>query len=1075
VIMAIILSLSVSGDLAIPRAEHPRPDFGRTQWQTLNGTWQFCFDPKDEGLSERWYEPNGGPYDRTILVPFPWESKLSGIERPDYDGVAWYRREFTLPKSWEGRRAHLCFGAVDWHATVWVNGKLVGTHEGGYSEFRFDVTDYLRSGHLNRLVVRVYDVTDTSTPIGKQIPSWYTSTSGIWQPVWLETTGPAWLSTLRMTPLADDKHAPTGVMQLDMRFGGDASRVTSVVVESKDKAFAPVTMPAKDGSATGELRVPSPRLWTPEQPNLYAVRIRLRDADGKDLDVVHTYFGVRTIAWERAPGKDYSQILLNGKPVFTNGALDQSFNPEGIYTAPSDTFMRRDIELAKAAGFNMLRIHIKAEEPRRLYWADKLGILIQADIPCFYEVTEAARRRFEQGMREQIERDYNHPSIYGWTVFNEEWGIWNLTRQTREHRVDWVERMFHLAKELDPTRLIQDNTGWSHLVTDLNSYHWYGRDVDGFRRHYQNVNDREIRAGSGWNYIADRKQRGEPFINNEYGYVSAGDGDGDWTWGTLAVTNAMRGHDRMCGLTYTELTDIEWEHNGVYNYDRSPKETGFEAWCPGMRVRDLFANDFVVLDVPAIKDVAPGENVSVPVALSHFSHRSLVGATIEWEATVLDSEGASSSVAKGVQAVTGGVQGSLTPQDDIRFGAPYRSGILTLATKLVTSDGVSLHRNYTQWLVGDPASLPRIQSEGGHSVTLRFRPEDWAQSEFSRSDSPDPPIADKHYGLGAGTLRYEIAVPKGLPIEKLESLRFVCEVASKAGREKVDWPERVNPQDYPQTDGTKYPSKVEVRINGVHLTTWQLPDDPADARGVLSHRAGVERGSYGYLMAARADARKLTEIRRLARESGKIEIELHVPEAVAGGVAVYGAKMGRYPMDPSLHLVFRDPIAPAVSDQSVATNRYVDRFRILSPSAPEGGAVWRYTTAKPADGWSEVRFDDAEWSEGRSGFGTRGTPGAVIGTVWDGAGIWLRRTFEHSGPMPEAVYLHVHHDEDCIVFLNGVKVFEGAGFLTAYRRVKLAPEAAAALREGRNLLAVTCRQTGGGQFIDVGLSAVVGR
>lgn len=1074
-VMAILLALTTTADAAVPRPEHPRPDFGRTQWQTLNGNWQFCFDPKDEGSRDQWYEPGRGPYDRVILVPFPWESKLSGIERPDYDGVAWYRREFTTPKSWKGRRTHLCFGAVDWHATVWVNGKQVGTHEGGYSEFRFDVTDCLRFDRANMLVVRVYDVTDPSTPIGKQIPSWYTSTSGIWQPVWLETTGPAWLSTLRLTPLADDKHAPTGIVHLAMRFGGDVSRAASVVIESKDKAFAPLSLQARDGGATGELRVASPRLWSPDQPNLYAVRIRLRDAGGKDLDVVHTYFGIRTIAWEKVPGKDFSRILLNGRPVFTNGALDQSFNPEGIYTAPTDTFMRRDIELAKAAGFNMLRIHIKAEEPRRLYWADKLGILIQADIPCFYEVTEAARARFERGMREQIERDYNHPCIYGWTVFNEEWGIWNLTRESREHRVDWVEKMFHLAKELDPTRLIQDNTGWSHLITDLNSYHWYGRDVDGFRRHYQGVNAREIREGSGWNYIAERRQRGEPFINNEYGYVSAGDGDGDWTWGTLAVTNAMRGLDRMCGLTYTELTDIEWEHNGVYNYDRSPKEMGFEAWCPGMRVRDLFADDFIVLDVPAIKHLAPGQNVSVPVVLSHFSQRSLVGAKLEWEATILDSEGTSSSVAKGVQAVTGGAQGSLIPQGDIRFDGPRRTGILTLATKLVSAEGTALHRNYTQWLVGDPASLPRMQADGGRSVTLRFRPEDWARSEFSRSGSPDPPVASKHYGLGAGTLHYVIAVPKSLPIQNLESLRFVCEVASKAGREKVDWPERVNPQDYPQTDGTKHPSAVDVRINGVHVTTWQLPDDPADARGALSHWAGVERGSYGYLMEARADARALSEIRRLAVETGRIEIELHVPEAVAGGVAVYGAKMGRYPMDPSLYLVFRDPVGPAVSDDPVAADRYVDRILSLSPSAPEGGAVWRYTTMRPTDGWQEVGFDDAAWPEGRSGFGTRGTPGAIVGTVWDGPSIWIRRTFEYSGPMPEVVYLHVHHDEDCTVYLNGLEVFEGTGFLTGYRWVKLPPEAVAALRQGPNLLAATCRQTGGGQFIDVGLSAVARR
>ena len=226
--MASILTLcgNASGAEFVPRPEHPRPDFERTQWLNLNGVWEFAFDPNDVGIKENWFAPNAQPFPLHIVVPFPWESKLSGIGRTDYKGTAWYRRNFTIPKEWQGKRIWLCFGAVDWHAIVWVNGEKVGEHEGGYSEFRFDVTDKVRFDVPNLLVVRVVDFTDHETPIGKQVQWWYTSTGGIWQTVWLEATGQVCVKKFRIIPIADKRHVPTGEMRFEIWLDWDGGRGT---------------------------------------------------------------------------------------------------------------------------------------------------------------------------------------------------------------------------------------------------------------------------------------------------------------------------------------------------------------------------------------------------------------------------------------------------------------------------------------------------------------------------------------------------------------------------------------------------------------------------------------------------------------------------------------------------------------------------------------------------------------------------------------------------------------------------------------------------------------------------------
>ncbi|MCS7273370.1 MAG: hypothetical protein NZ550_04385 [Fimbriimonadales bacterium] len=899
-IALLVAGMAIVAQLAF--SQHPRPDFERTLWQSLNGTWEFQFDPQNIGIQQNW-QSLPKPYERTIRVPFAWESKLSGIGDTMFKGVAWYRREFSLPEKWRGKRIWLCFGAVDHHATVWINGERVGEHEGGYSEFRFDITPYVRFDRPNTVVVRVEDHTDRSTPLGKQTPEWYTSVSGIWQSVWLEATGAAAIQRFRIIPLANEAGVPTGVIEFIVEIDrAQQHEPLQLELRSRNRLFPTRRFGILEGetSKTFRLVLENPRLWTPENPHLYPFELRLLSKDGKRLqDAVRGYFGVRTVRWGTYKGSEFSYVLLNGKPIYLRGVLDQSYNPDGLYTAPDDAFLKRDILLAKQAGFNMLRIHIKADEPRKLYWADKLGILVQADIPCFYVPSERARTLFEKTLRDQILRDFNHPCIIAWTIFNEEWGIGALSPENRAHRVEWVLQMVRLARSLDPTRLVHDNSGWAHLETDLNSFHWYGRNVDLFRQQYQTVNRQEVGKDKTWNYIDGRRSRGEPFVNNEFGYVAAFDGDGDWSWGGLALLNTLRSLDKLVGYTYTELTDIEWEHNGVYNYDRSPKEYGFDFWAPGMSLRDLFAEDFLVLDVPAIKRATRGEVAQVPILFSHYSGRFAERPfTLFYRLDYIDALGNRhrGRVHRQVFARTPAYQ--LVPLTIAVVRLPNEPCLATLVVWAEDWERRRVHINYTQWLV-DIESLPKVEIKRGQ-VILRFAPTEYTVSEFSVQSKPDRPLQGKHWARGHGCVEYALTIPQGISIADIRRIRLRMEVGARAGREKVDWAQRIHPEDYPQTDGKKYPSRVLVEIAGERAATWELPDDPADARGVLSHWAGIERGSYGYLREAVLKMNPV--IRARIQQERKLTIRLIVPPDLPGGIAIYGATMGCYPLEPTVIL-----------------------------------------------------------------------------------------------------------------------------------------------------------------------------
>ncbi|WP_158633579.1 sugar-binding domain-containing protein [Tautonia sociabilis] len=1076
---------AASQDESIPRPEHPEPQAVRSDWANLNGSWEFRFDPDDAGLDSRWFEPEAEGFDREIIVPFAWESRLSGIGEVDSPEIGWYRRTFRVPDDWpEGRRVWLRFGAVDYRADVWVNGTKVAEHEGGYTPFEADVTDALADGDgENVLVVRAFDPTARNLPTGKQI-DWYTTVSGIWQTVWLEARPESYIAGFFIRTESLD---PARVA-IDVTVGGprpEGEWTVSLKPDDPTVEAASARVAAPSRSSEGELAsarieavVSQAKPWSPESPHLYDLAIELKDPAGNVIDSVRTYFGLRTIARGTFGDEPFERFLLNGKPVYIRGALDQSYNPDGLYTAPSDEFLRRDVASARVHGLNCLRIHIKTEEPRKLYWADKYGLLIMQDLPNTWEQDQTARDSWERTMREAVPRDRNHPSIWSWVAFNETWGLapfpWQSYKQATETH-QWVKAMVAAIRALDPTRLVEDNSPdkRDHVEgTDINSWHFYIDDDDRARAHIEEVVS-QTKPGSPFNYVPGQVQGTEPLMNSEYGNVSAGGGDRDISWGFRYLTTQLRKHNTIQGYIYTELTDIEWEHNGFLNYDRTPKVFGYDAFLPDMWVNELNQADFVGFDAPPAIVGRPGETVEVPVFISHYSDLDFEPA-LRWWVQGADDRGNERMVVAPESFPARWEPYGVTWQEPIRVTLPDYPFVGALILTLRDPQNRRFAANYVNLVVRSEDGAPRVSRKAAleREVTLRFDPEDYARSQWS--DPANAPEG-KVYGRGHGYFEYRIAVPQAVAQAKPESFNLLVEASAKAGRERVDWPDRVNAQDYPQTDARPFPSTLVVSINGEPLPAEPLEDDPADSRGVLSHLAGVEHGSHGALLEFGGE---LPEAARLAIAAGEpLVLRFEVPEDAehVGGLAIFGDSTGRYPIDPTLELVTAEPLPEDLGvDPSVpvAVDSAASRRQAVLPTGESGaGASWSYTTSDPGEGWASPDFDASSWASGRSGFGTEGTPGIAVHTRWDTPTIWLRTEVDLPGLSPDdQLTLRLFHDEGAQVIVNGRPIVSVDGYVTSYRDLLLSPEQRSAFRAGRNVIAVRCRQTGGGQGIDLGLS-----
>lgn len=577
--------LTEASKTQVPRSEYPRPEFLRKEWLSLNGEWDFSYDDEGVGEEEVWYLADAPAFTRTIQVPFAFQSKLSGIEDPSFHDVVWYRRTFEIPENWNGKRIVLHFGAVDYLAKVWVNGQLVATHEGGHTPFQADITPSLIQGS-NTIVLRAEDFSrDVTLPRGKQYwleqsaAIFYTRTTGIWQSVWIEPLSVVHLSKTRITPDIDRneirlrmflqgfKAADELKLSITVSYSGEVVAEDQYRVGNAEQLR---TIGLGDFTNHG-----LGLLWSPEHPNLYDIQFRLI-RKGEIIDEVAGYFGMRKVSIE--DGK----LCLNNRPYFQRLVLDQGYFPEGILTAPSDEALKRDVELAKEMGFNGVRKHQKTEDPRFLYWCDKLGLLVWSEAANAYEYSEAYVRRFTGEWQEIIERDYNHPSIVAWVPLNESWGVPNVQIDTRQQQHGLA--MYHLTKSLDAMRPVVYNDGWEHMTTDLVTIHDYESRQEVLEERYATVESAVTAMPAGRNiFVGGAAYQGQPILVSEFGGIafkksdwegwgySGAENEEDFLIKLKAVVDPMFTSPVIQGYCYTQLTDVEQEINGLLTYDRKPK------------------------------------------------------------------------------------------------------------------------------------------------------------------------------------------------------------------------------------------------------------------------------------------------------------------------------------------------------------------------------------------------------------------------------------------------------------------------------------------------------------------------
>lgn len=550
--------------MTIPRSEHPDPQFQRKDWLNLNGEWDFEFDFGNSGLRAGVLEKD--EWSRKINVPFCPESKLSGIEYTDFIAAVWYRKSVTVTEAQLEGRVLIHFGAVDYETYLYVNGEEAGYHKGGYTSFTFDITEFLTAGENIIAVNARDDVRDPLVPRGKQSELYnshgcdYTRTTGIWQTVWLEFVPKAYVKSFKLFP--DTVNATLGISAVVEGEGAFKAEAfyDGRLVGSFEKTAA--------GFVSGDIKLSETHLWEVGCGRLYDLKITFGG------DEISSYFGLRDIRID-----DY-KVLINGKSVFQRLVLDQGFYADGIYTAPSDEALEKDIRLSLAVGFNGARLHQKVFEPRFLYHCDRLGYIVWGEFGNWgldYSRDGALEAMLPQWC-ESVARDFNHPAIVGWCPFNETWD-----RDGRKQNDELLRIVYRVTKQLDETRPCIDTSGNFHVETDIFDVHDYEQKVEIFKGNY----DRLMTEGVLFEHFPDRQEYDgkKPAFVSEYGGIqwSLGSRGDAWGYGNApkseqefidrykGLTDALLDNERMFGFCYTQLYDIEQEQNGLYYYDRSPK------------------------------------------------------------------------------------------------------------------------------------------------------------------------------------------------------------------------------------------------------------------------------------------------------------------------------------------------------------------------------------------------------------------------------------------------------------------------------------------------------------------------
>ena len=591
--------LSISAFLlfaSVPRKEYPRPQFERTEWINLNGIWSYQIDPSGTGIERNFKESKG--FEGNILVPFSPESKLSGVGYTDFIEHLWYQRNIQIPAEWSEKKILLNFGGVYYESEIYVDGKFVDRHFGGSSSFSVDLTDFVKPGNQHSLVLYVKsDLRNRVQPVGKQSTHYssygcnYTRTTGIWQTVWMEAVHPEGLQSVQMIPDIDQQQ-----LIIRPRFYKELGGKLEVTLKDNGKVVSKETV-AANSLSTVILPVKKMKTWSPENPFLYDVELRVIDKAGNVVDEVKSYAGMRKVHIE---GK---KIYLNNQPYYQRLVLDQGFYPDGIWTAPSDEALKKDIQLSMEAGFNGARLHQKVFEERFYYWADKLGYLTWGEASSWgmdCNDIETARN-FITEWTEIVERDRNHPSILIWTPTNEE--FW----PDRVQYPRLMQDLYKLTKAIDPTRPFHGTSGGSHIATDIWTVHNYEQDPAKLKELL--YNDGKLMEAPKWEiqlmpknigfnglkytdqYTFPQYKHDMPYLIDEFGGIKWNPSqqmesaqNTSWGYGEPPhsleefyarleglVNTVLSLSDHVWGYCYTQLTDVEQEQNGIYYYDRSPK------------------------------------------------------------------------------------------------------------------------------------------------------------------------------------------------------------------------------------------------------------------------------------------------------------------------------------------------------------------------------------------------------------------------------------------------------------------------------------------------------------------------
>jgi beta-galactosidase/beta-glucuronidase len=566
---------------------YPRPQLRRAGWYSLNGRWEFSFDR--DGV---WRHPNDVLWSgQVIAVPFAPEARLSGIGDTGFFRACWYRLRCELPARDSTERWIIHFGAVDWTATIWVNGSYVGAHSGGYTPFSFDITDVVETASCEVVVCAGDDPADLAKPRGKQDwqlephSIWYPRTTGIWQTVWLEKVPATRIGRVAFTP-----NLARWEVGLDAWLDGDRrdGLRLGVKLKSGDVVLAADTYQIVSGEVHRGIALSDPGiddsrnelLWSPHAPNLIQAHLQLWGERGELIDEAQSYLALRSVAVQG------DRFLLNGRPYLLRMVLDQGYWPEGGLTAPDDAALMRDVELARAMGFNGVRKHQKIEDPRYLYWADTLGLAVWEEMPSAYRFTLQSVERLSREWTEVIARDYSHPCIVTWVPINESWGVPNLPDNPRERH--YVQALYYLTKTLDPTRPVIGNDGWESVATDIIGIHDYDDQPDRIAKRYRadevlpRLFKRE-RPGGRLLVLEGNPHADLPLMLTEFGGIALKTQDrGTWGYSVSASTAefaeqygrllaTVRNLGLLAGFCYTQFSDTYQEANGLLYADRTPK------------------------------------------------------------------------------------------------------------------------------------------------------------------------------------------------------------------------------------------------------------------------------------------------------------------------------------------------------------------------------------------------------------------------------------------------------------------------------------------------------------------------